>query len=143
MYRFVFFLQFIRQLVVVLLTQLCLTLCDSVHCGYSSGKNAGVGSHSLLQGIFPTQGWNLGLVHCRQRGKQIEKTLNGMNAPRNPVLPKGLQWTPGPLQRGLLCFLLENGKLGSSTRVGKVRPGSGGSWALASRSSGTSALASP
>ena len=23
-------------------------------------------SHSLLQGIFPTQGWNLGLLHCRQ-----------------------------------------------------------------------------
>ena len=24
-----------------------------------------VGSHSLLQGIFLTQGWNLGLLHCR------------------------------------------------------------------------------
>ena len=21
---------------------------------------------ALLQGIFPTQGWNLGLLHCRQ-----------------------------------------------------------------------------
>ena len=31
----------------------------------SPGKNIGVGSHSLLQGIFPTQGLNLGLVHCR------------------------------------------------------------------------------
>ena len=31
----------------------------------SPGKNTGVGSHSLLQGIFPTQGWNLGLLHCR------------------------------------------------------------------------------
>ena len=30
------------------------------------GKNTGVGCHSLLQGIFPTQGWNLGLPHCRQ-----------------------------------------------------------------------------
>ena len=30
------------------------------------GKSAAVGSHSLLQGIFPTQGWNLGLLHCRQ-----------------------------------------------------------------------------
>ena len=26
----------------------------------------GVGSHSLLQGIFPTQGSNRGLPHCRQ-----------------------------------------------------------------------------
>ena len=30
------------------------------------GKSAGVGCHFLLQGIFPTQGWNLGLPHCRQ-----------------------------------------------------------------------------
>ena len=32
----------------------------------SSGKNTGVGCHALLQGIFATQGSNLGLLHCRQ-----------------------------------------------------------------------------
>ena len=32
----------------------------------SPGRNTGVGSHSLLQGIFPTQGSNPGLLHCRQ-----------------------------------------------------------------------------
>ena len=32
----------------------------------SPGQNTGVGGHSLLQGIFPTQGLNLGLLHCRQ-----------------------------------------------------------------------------
>ena len=37
----------------------------SVH-GDSPGKNTEVGSHSLLQGIFPTQGSNLGLLHCRR-----------------------------------------------------------------------------
>ena len=31
----------------------------------SPGKNTGVGSHCLLQGIFPTQGSNPGLPHCR------------------------------------------------------------------------------
>ena len=31
------------------------------------GKNTGVGCHFLLQGLFPTQGLNLGLPHCRQR----------------------------------------------------------------------------
>ena len=31
----------------------------------SPGQNTGVGSLSLLQGIFPTQGSNLGLPHCR------------------------------------------------------------------------------
>ena len=48
------------------------TLCDpmdyssdySVHWG-SPGKNTGVGCHDLLQGIFPTQGLNPGLLHCR------------------------------------------------------------------------------
>ena len=32
----------------------------------SLGKNTRVGSHSLLQGIFPTQRQNPGLLHCRQ-----------------------------------------------------------------------------
>ena len=32
----------------------------------SPGQNAGVGSRSLLQGIFPTQELNPGLLHCRQ-----------------------------------------------------------------------------
>ena len=31
----------------------------------SPGQNTGVGSHSLLQGIFPTQESNQGLPHCR------------------------------------------------------------------------------
>ena len=30
------------------------------------GKNTGVGCHFLLQGIFPTQGLNTGLLHWRQ-----------------------------------------------------------------------------
>ena len=46
-----------------------LTLCDP-HGLYSPwnspGQNTGVDSLSLLQGIFPTQGSNPGLLHCRQ-----------------------------------------------------------------------------
>ena len=37
---------------------------SSVH-GDSPGNNTGVSCHFLLQGIFPTQGSNLGLPHCR------------------------------------------------------------------------------
>ena len=56
------------------LTQLCLTLCENMDCsspgssvhGDSPGKNTGVGCHVLLQGIFPTQGSNPDLLHCRQ-----------------------------------------------------------------------------
>ena len=48
----------------------------------SPGKNAGVSSHSLLQGIFPTQGSSPGLLHCRRilyhlshRGSQLAYEL--------------------------------------------------------------------
>ena len=59
--------------VLCLVPQSCLTLCDphgleptssSVH-GDSPSKNTGVGSHALLQGIFPAQGSSPGLPHCR------------------------------------------------------------------------------
>ena len=54
----------------VLVTQSCPALCNPMDCsppgssvhGDSPGKN----SHALLQGIFLTQGLNLGLPHCRQ-----------------------------------------------------------------------------
>ena len=56
-----------------LVSQSCSTLCDPVDCsppgtsvhGDSLGKNIGVGSLSLLQGIFPTQGLDPGLLPFR------------------------------------------------------------------------------
>ena len=39
----------------------------------SPGKNTGVGSH-FLQGIFPTQGWNLCLLH-RQADSSLLRHL--------------------------------------------------------------------
>ena len=58
----------------VLGAQSCLTLCDPMDCslagssvhGDSPGRNTGVGCHAHLQGIFPTQGSNPGLLYCRQ-----------------------------------------------------------------------------
>ena len=50
---------------------------SSVH-GDSPGKNTRVGCHALLQGIFPTQGWNPGLPHC----KQILYLLSHQGCPR-------------------------------------------------------------
>ena len=51
----------------VLVAQLCPTLCNPADYPWkSSGKNTGKGCCSLLQGIFPTQGSNPGLLHCRQ-----------------------------------------------------------------------------
>ena len=54
-------------------TQSCPTLCHPMCCSPRlphsrdfPGKNTGVDFHFLLQGIFLTQGLNLGLLHCRQ-----------------------------------------------------------------------------
>ena len=59
---------------VCLVAQSCQILCDPMDCslpdssvhGDSPGKNTGVGCHSHLQGIFPIQGSNLCLLHCRR-----------------------------------------------------------------------------
>ena len=56
----------------------------------SPGQNIGVGSHSLLQGIFPTQGSNPGLSHCRL----ILYQLNRKGSPRI------LEWVAYPFSRG-------------------------------------------
>ena len=55
-----------------LVTQLLLTETpvdckpDRLLCPWNSpDKSTGVGSHSLLQGVFSTQGLNWGLLHCR------------------------------------------------------------------------------
>ena len=49
--------------VIVKIAQSFLTLCGPWN---SPCQNTGVASLSLLQRIFPTQGSNLGLPHCRQ-----------------------------------------------------------------------------
>ena len=57
----------------VSVTQSCPILCNPIDCSPPGscpwgfpGKNTGMGSHSLLQGIFPTQGSDLGFLHFRQ-----------------------------------------------------------------------------
>ena len=56
----------------------------------SPGQNTGVGSLSLLQGIFPTQGSNPGLPHCRW-------ILYQLSHKRSPRIPK---WVAYPFSRG-------------------------------------------
>ena len=53
-------------------------------------KNTGVGSLFLLQGIFPTQELNRGLLHCRQ----ILYQLSYQGSPRI------LEWVAYPFSRG-------------------------------------------
>ena len=76
--------------------QLCPILCDPMDRGACTrllcprdflGKSTGVGCHFLLQGIFPTQGLNPGLPHCRQtlyclshQGSPKDESKEGYNS---------------------------------------------------------------
>ena len=78
----------------VKVAQSCLLLCSSTDCTVldspwnAPGQNSRQGSLSLLQGIFPTQGLNPGLPHCRQILNQL--THKGS--------PRILDGEPSPLQ---------------------------------------------
>ena len=54
-----------------------------------AGQNTGVGSLPLLQEIFPTQGLNPGLPHCRQILYQLSHKGN----------PRILEWAAYPFSR--------------------------------------------
>ena len=56
----------------------------------SPGQNTGVGSLSLLQGIFSTEGSNPGISHCRQILQQL----------RHKRSPKILEWVACPFSSG-------------------------------------------
>ena len=62
-------------------------------------KNTGVGRHSLLQGIFPTQGSNPGLLHCRQilyclshRSCQMNNCTTMRRCSLNTAKLRGKKW---------------------------------------------------
>ena len=102
-------------------TQSCPTLCDTMDCsqpdssvcGDSPGKNTGNTScHAPLQGIFPTQGSNPGLLHCRQ-------VLNHLNHQWSPRI---LEWVAYPFSRR--AFRPRN-----RTRVSCIAGGFFTSWA--------------
>ena len=83
----------IMKNVKVKVAQSCPTLLWS-HGLYSPwnspGQNTGVGSLSLLQGIFPTQGSNPGLLYCRW----ILYPLSHRGSPRT------LEWVAYPFASG-------------------------------------------
>ena len=56
----------------------------------SPGQNTGVGSLSFLQGTFPTQGLNPGLLHCRWILYQLSRKGS----------PRILEWVTYPLSSG-------------------------------------------
>ena len=56
----------------------------------SPGQNTGASSLSVLQGIFPTQGSNPGLPHCRWIPYQVSQKAS----------PRILEWVDFPFSRG-------------------------------------------
>ena len=76
----------------VKVAQLCLTLCNPKDYTVHGILQATIldGSHSLLQGIFPTQGSNLGLLHRRWILYQLSHKGG----------PKILEWVAYPFSRG-------------------------------------------
>ena len=56
----------------------------------SPGKNTGMDGHALLQGIFPTQGTNPGLPHCRWILYHLS----------HEGIPWILEWVAYPFSRG-------------------------------------------
>ena len=78
--------------------------------GIFPGKNTGVGCHFLLQEIFPKQGLNPGLPHCRQMlyrlshqgslpppGATYSLTAASLCAALGPPLFKSIGFYPVPL----------------------------------------------
>ena len=63
-----------------------IIVCQAPLSMDSPGKDTGVGSHSLLQGIFLTKGSNCGLLHCRQ-------ILNCLSHQGSSSLPLGLGYS--------------------------------------------------
>ena len=55
----------------------------------SASKNTGVDCHFLLQGVFPTQGSNLGLLLCRQMLFRLSH--QGTTGLRKKVISKGAE----------------------------------------------------
>ena len=97
----------------------------------SLGQNTGMGSLSLLLGIFPTQGSNPGLLHCRRILYQLShkgspRILTGMGSLSllqrifpNQESNRGWDWGGGRPRR-LTFFLLQTG--GGWRRRGRVCP---------------------
>ena len=79
----------------------------------SPGQNTGVGSHSLLQGIFPAQGSNPGLPHCRQILYQMsQECWSGYPIPFPGYLPNpGIEPGSPALQANGCRYLRETSRL--------------------------------
>ena len=71
-------------------TWLCLTLCDPMDCGIFQATVLEWVAFSFSQGIFPTQGLNPSLPHCRRILYQLSHKES----------PRILEWVTYPFSSG-------------------------------------------
>ena len=64
------------------------------------GKNTGVGCHFLLQGIFPTQGWNWHLLHWQMDSLPLSQL-------GRPILLWSFYFSISSVVNLLLCLIYE------------------------------------
>ena len=126
-------------IIIALVTKSWPTLGDLIDCSppgsslclwYFPGKNIGVGCHFLLQGIFPTLGWTLCLLH-RQADSlllshqgSLEITLLCLRS--HQVIRSSLQvWRFSSVESflclGLLFYKLRLGQISSAVSYGTSR----------------------
>ena len=72
----------------------------------SPSQNTGMGSFSLLQGIFATQGLNPGLLHCRQILYQLSHKGNPKNTIVEPL--NNLSTKISSREQAMASFLINN-----------------------------------
>ena len=112
-------LHFCRKLIVYMWSEIYSVVSDSLrpHGRYSTwnspGQNTGMGSFSLLQGIFPIQRLNPGLPHCRQILHQLSHKES----------PRILEWVAYP-------FSSRSSWTRSRTRVSCIADGFFTNWAM-------------
>ena len=69
----------------------------------SPGQDTGAGRHALLQGIFPNQGSNPGLLHCRRIVSQLNhqgSPSSGLRLPQSPAPGVVMRWAWDPEGEG-------------------------------------------
>ena len=99
----------LRGFLKVKVAQSCLTLCNPTDCTIHGTILARIlewVAYSLLQGIFPTQGLNSGLLHSRQILYQLSHEGS----------PRILEWVAYP-------FSMRSSDLGNRTRVSYTADG--------------------
>ena len=86
--------------ILVRVTQSCLTLCHP-HGLYSPrnspDQNTGVGGLSFFQGIFPNQGSNSGLPHCRRILYQLSH--KGSSSTNTAIIDTIINYNSGACSR--------------------------------------------